>query len=279
MFSLENSFIRILFAVIMQIVCLVTAILGIVCAGERDKWSGVIRFLSKMTISFVWLLIGTIILPHFSFCHSLRGLAVYTIWGIMGIVPFMLPLFRGQQKEDPLNWQEMICGIITVLLFCGALSVVLYYQCVTNGVFVKDKLFQEESLNAICCFFILPVILFFIPVFSVSALILGTLRKKGAGFLKNLGLLAVAPIGFLIFTGTALFQLDRINAGQSDSIYSIFAAAAGWVIFMLVPYGLMLWRGKKEKDQIKFYNGISGIWAVNFFILALFLLGYICRGR
>ena len=123
------------------------------------------------------------------------------------------------------------------------------------------------------------MILFFIPVFSVSALILGTLREKGAGFLKNLGLLAVAPIGFLIFTGTALFQLDRINAGQSDSIYSIFAAAAGWVIFMLVPYGLMLWRGKKEKDQIKFYNGISGIWAVNFFILALFLLGYICRGR
>ena len=178
MSGLENSFIRILFAVIMQIVCLVTAILGIVCAGERDKWSGVIRFLFQMTISFVWLLIGTIILPHFSFCHSLWGLAVYTIWGIMGIVPFMLPLFRGQQKEDPLNWQEMICGIITVLLFCGTLTIELYYQCVTNGVLVADKLFLEESLNTICCFFLLPVILFFTPLFSLSALISGALREK-----------------------------------------------------------------------------------------------------
>ena len=91
----------------------------------------------------------------------------------MGIVPFILALFRGQQKEDPLNWQEMIYGIITVLLFGRTLTVVLYYQCVTNGVLVADKLFLEESLNAICCFFLLPVILFFTPVFSISALILG----------------------------------------------------------------------------------------------------------
>ena len=279
MFSLENSFIRILFAVIIQIICLVTTIFGIVCAGEHGKWAGSIRFLSKLAISFAWLVIGSAVLSRLSFSHSLSGLVVYTIWGTLGILPFVFALFKAQQKDNQSNRYDAIWGIITVLLFCGALAVVLYYQCVTNGIFVGDKLFQEESLNAICCFFILPVILFFIPVFSVSALILGTLREKGAGFLKNLGLLAVAPIGFLIFTGTALFQLDRINAGQSDSIYSIFAAAAGWVIFMFVPYGLMLWRGKKENDQMKFYNGISGIWAVNFFILALFLLGYICRGR
>ena len=279
MFSLENSFIRILFAAIIQIICLVTAIFGVVCAGKRKQWTGIIKFLSELAISFAWLVIGSAVLSRLSFSHSRFGLAICTVWGTWGIVPFIFSLLKELRKENPANWAEMIWGMITVLLFCGALSVVLYYQCVTNGVFVKDKLFQEESLNAICCFFILPVILFFIPVFSVSALILGTLREKGAGFLKNLGLLAVAPIGFLIFTGTALFQLDRINAGQSDSIYSIFSAAAGWVIFMLVPYGLMLWRGKKEKDQIKFYNGISGIWAVNFFILVLFLLGYICRGR
>ena len=279
MFSLENSFIRILFAAIIQIICLVTAIFGIVCAGKRKQWTGIIKFLSELAISFAWLVIGSAVLSRLSFSHSLLGLAICTVLGTFGIVPFIFSLLKELRKENPANWAEMIWGMITVLLFCGALSVVLYYQCVTNGVFVKDKLFQEESLNAICSFFILPVILFFIPVFSVSALILGTLREKGAGFLKNLGLLAVAPIGFLIFTGTALFQLDRINAGQSDSIYSIFSAAAGWVIFMLVPYGLMLWRGKKEKDQIKFYNGISGIWAVNFFILVLFLLGYICRGR
>jgi len=49
----------------------------------------------------------------------------------------------------------------------GTLTVVLYYQCVTNGVLVADKLFLEESLNAICCFLILPAILFFTPVFSI----------------------------------------------------------------------------------------------------------------
>ena len=279
MFSLENSFIRISFAVIMQIVCLGTAIFGIVYARERDKWSGVIRFLSQMTISFVWLLIGTIILPHFSFCHSLWGLAVYTIWGIMGIVPFILALFRGQQKEDPLNWQEMIYGIITVLLFCGALAVLLYYQCVTNGRLIADKLFLEDSLNAICFFLTLPVILFFTPIFALSALILGALREKLSGVLKNLLLLAVGPVGFIIFTGTALRQLGKIHSGQADSIFSIFAAAVCWVIFMFVPYGLMLWYGKKEQDKMKIHNGIAGIWAVNFFMLGLFLLGYICRGR
>ena len=279
MFSLENSFIRILFAVIMQIICLVTAIFGIVYAREHGKWAGSIRFLSQLAISFVWLLIGTIILPHFSFCHSLWGLAVYTIWGIMGIVPFMLALFRGQQKEDPLNWQEMIYGIITVLLFCGTLTVVLYYQCITNGVLIADKLFLEDSLNAICCFFLLPVILFFTPIFSLSALISGALREKFSGFLKNLLLLAVAPVGFIIFTGTALRQLEKIHSGQADNIFSIFAAAVCWVIFMFVPYGLMLWYGKKEQDKMKIHNGIAGIWAVNFFMLGLFLLGYICRGR
>ena len=279
MFSLENSFIRILFAVTIQIVCLLTTILGILCAGERDKWSGIIKFLSELAISFAWLLIGTIILPRFSFCHSLWGLAVYTIWGIMGIVPFILALFRGQQKEDPLNWQEMIYGIITVLLFCGALAVLLYYQCVTNGRLIADKLFLEESLNAICFFLTLPVILFFTPIFALSALILGALREKLSGVLKNLLLLAIGPVGFIIFTGTALRQLGKIHSGQGDSIFSIFAAAVCWVIFMFVPYGFMLWHGKKEQDKMKIHNGTAGIWAVNFFMFGLFLLGYICRGR
>jgi len=184
-----------------------------------------------------------------------------------------------QQKENPFNRYDAILGIITVLLFCGALAVLLYYQCITNGVLIADKLFLEDSLNAICCFFLLPVILFFTPIFSISALISGTLREKFSGFLKNLLLLAVAPGGFIIFTGTALRQLGKIHSGQADSIFSIFATAVCWVIFMLVPYGLMLWDGKKEQDKMKIHNGIAGIWAVNFFMLGLFILGYICRGR
>ena len=251
MFSLENSFIRILFAVIIQIVCLVTAIFGIVYAGEHGKWAGSIRFLSQLAISFAWLVLGTVILPRFNFCHSLSGLAVYTTWGTLGIVPFVFSLLKVQQKENPFNRYDAILGIITVLLFCGALAVLLYYQCVTNGVLIADKLFLEDSLNAICCFFLLPVILFFTPIFSLSALISGALREKFSGFLKNLLLLAVAPVGFIIFTGTALRQLEKIHSGQADNIFSIFAAAVCWVIFMFVPYGLMLWYGMVKKSKIR----------------------------
>ena len=77
------------------------------------------------------------------------------------------------------------------------------------------------------------------------------LREKFSGFLKNLLLLAVAPIGFLIFTGTTLWQLNKIHSEESGSTLAIFSTAAGWVIFMIIPYGSMLWRGKKEKDKFK----------------------------
>ena len=279
MFSLENSFIRILFAVIIQIVCLVTAIFGIVCAGEYGKWAGSIRFLSKLAISFAWLEIGSAVLSRLSFSHSRFGLAICTVWGTLGIVPFIFSLLKELRKENPANWAETIWGMITVLLFCGALAVLLYYQCVTNGRLIADKLFLEESLNAICFFLTFPVILFFTPIFALSALILGALREKLSGVLKNLLLLAVGPVGFIIFTGTALRQLGKIHSGQGDSIFSIFATAVCWVIFMFVPYGLMLWHGKKEQDKMKIHNGTAGIWAVNFFMFGLFLLGYICRGR
>ena len=178
MFSLENSFIRILFAVIIQIVCLVTAIFGIVCAGEHGKWAGSIRFLSKLAISFAWLVLGTVIWPRFSFCHSLSGLAVYTTWGTLGIVPFVFSLLKVQQKENPSNRYDGIWGTITVLLFCGALAVLLYYQCVTNGRLIADKLFLEESLNAICFFLTFPVILFFYSdICTFSTYIGGTAGK------------------------------------------------------------------------------------------------------
>ena len=95
----------------------------------------------------------------------------------------------------------------------------------------------------------------------------------------SLLLLAVTPVGFLLFTGITVWQLRELHFGRSDSIFSIFAAAVGWVIFMFLPYGFMLWRGKKEQDKTKICNGVAGIWAVNFFMLGLFLLGYICRGR
>ena len=277
MFSMESCFDRILFAGFMQFLCLVSTISGIVGAAEHEQYSGIVKFLSKLAISFLWLVVGTVI--FFSFCHSLAGLAVYTIWGILGIVPFIFSWFKERKKANTLNRREMISGIITILLFCGALSGILYYECVKDGNFFADKLFGEKSLNTVCAFLMLPVILFFTPAFSITALVLGTVREKFSGFLKNLLMLAVAPAGFLIFMGTALRQLGKIHSGQADSIFPIFLTAAAWVVFMFVPYGFMLWRGKKEKDNTKIYNGIAGIWAVNFFMLGLFLLAYICKDR
>ena len=278
MFSLETFFDRISFVGFMQILCLVSAISGIVGAAEHEQHSGVVKFLSKSAISFTWLAVGTVILPRFDFSHSLAGLTVYTIWGTLGIIPFILPLFR-HKKENPLNYREMISGMITVLFFCGALSLILYYECVVNGTFLADKLFGEESLNTVCAYLMLPVILFFIPGFSITALILGTSRKKSSGFFRNLLLLAVAPVGFIIFTGTAVSGISKMHSGESGSIFSIFAAAAAWMIFMFLPYGFMIWRGRKEHDNAKFYNGIAGIWAVHFFMFGLFLLAYISRYR
>ena len=278
MFSLETFFDRILFAGFMQILCMVSAISGIVGAAEHEQHPGVVKFLSKLAIAFLHLAIGAVILPRFDFSHSLAGLTVYTIWGTLGIIPFILPLFR-HKKENPLNYREMISGMITVLFFCGALSWILYYECVVNGTFLADKLFGEESLNTVCAYLMLPVILFFIPGFSITALILGTSRKKSSGFFRNLLLLAVAPVGFIIFTGTAVSGISKMHSGESGSIFSIFAAAAAWMIFMFLPYGFMIWRGRKEHDNAKFYNGIAGLWAVNFFMLGLFLLAYICRNR
>ena len=278
MFSLETFFDRILFAGFMQILCLVSAISGIVGAAEHEQHPGVVKFLSKLAIAFLHLAVGTVILPRFDFSHSLAGLTVYTIWGTLGIIPFILPLFR-HKKENPLNYREMISGMITVLFFCGALSLILYYECVVNGTFLADKLFGEESLNTVCAYLMLPVILFFTPGFSILSLILGTIREKSSGFFRNLLLLAVAQVGFIIFTGTALQQLGKIHSGQADSIFSIFAAAAAWIIFMFLPYGFMIWRGRKEHDNAKFYNGIAGIWAVHFLMFGLFLLAYISRNR
>ena len=78
MFSLETFFDRILFAGFMQILCLVSAISGIVGAAEHEQHSGVVKFLSKLAIAFLHLAIGTVILPRFDFSHSLAGLTVYT---------------------------------------------------------------------------------------------------------------------------------------------------------------------------------------------------------
>lgn len=160
-------------------------------------------------------------------------------------IPFGIVTAKGIKERNKARCRVGIWGLATIASLIAAFVCFAYFGCACTQ-----------------CNFITKI-----------------LRKKFSGFLKNLLLPAVAPVGFLAFTGTTVWQLDKIPSGQADSIFSIFAAAVCWVIFMFVPYGLMLWYGKKEQDKMKIHNGIAGIWAVNFFMLGLFLLGYICRGR
>ena len=210
MFSLENSFIRILFAAIIQFVCLMTTIFGIIYASERNKWSGVIKFLSESAISLVWLILGSAILLR----YSLRGLAAYTIWGTLGIVPFIFPLFKIQKKENLLNWQEMICGISTVLLFDGTLTAVLYYQGVTNGIFLADKFFLEKSLNTVGCFLIFPVILFLCRCFPFWHLYWEHFGRSFPDFLKTCCCLLLLQAVFCYLPGQLSGSLQKFKQGN-----------------------------------------------------------------
>ena len=146
-------------------------------------------------------------------------------------IPFGIVTAKGIKERNKARCRAGIWGLATIASLIAAFVCFAYFGCACT---------QCNSITRI-------------------------LREKFSGFLKNLLLLAVAPVGFIIFTGTALRQLGKIHSGQADSIFSIFAAAVCWVIFMFVPYGLMLWYGKKEQDQMKIHNGIAGIWAVNFF--------------
>ena len=144
MFSLETSLGRILFAVFAQIVCLMTAIFGMSCAGERDKWRGIIKFVSCLAVSCVWLITGAASFSYFVFSRSLLWLAAHTAWGALGVVPFVFSLFKTWKKGETAVWKETVWGVMTVLLFCGSLSVLLYYECVAEAVPLSYKLFHDQ---------------------------------------------------------------------------------------------------------------------------------------
>ena len=276
MTDLINSFCRFFFTVLVYGVCLITTITGMCCAAKHEKSPGSVKFLFTLALSIVLLLIGAVIFPYLSFSHSLWVLAAYTIWGSTGIIPFLWSLLK-KQKKALTDCTASLFGIITVLIFCGSLSLLLYYECVSNGVFSADRLFAPDSPDVICRFVMMPVILFFTPAFAIFALALGWIREQFYGFIKNLLFLAAAPAGLIIFVIAVICQLNKIQSSQSNSIFEMFAAAV-WGVFMILPYGFMLWRSKKEKDTVKFYNAVAGLGAVLSFLLGIVILGYIGRG-
>ena len=151
------------------------------------------------------------------------------------------------------------------------MSTVIYYSCVENGILRENELFNYTCVKFLHLYYMLLDGLFFMPLFAIFTLILGMLRKNFSGFLKNLLQLAVAPAGLLLFVLMVYYQLDKIQSG----CLVIYAFVAIWIICMIIPYAVMLWYSKKEKDDLKFLNGISGVWSVIFFLLLLGIFAYL----
>ena len=147
---------------------------------EKEN-NGPVKFLSELAIVFAWLVIGSAVLSRLRFSHSLLGLAVYTVWGTLGIVLFLKNAFH-------------------------------------------------------------------------------------------------APIGLIAVMGTGLYYGARGVHGEVGNYASILLVFFSWLLCLWLPYGFMAWRGHREKDELRFCNGLAGLGAVNFFMIGLFLLGYIGRG-
>ena len=267
----EYYFFRMAFFAFMLLLALGSAGIGAVTALLRGKLCGIIQFFSKLAFAVAWGGLAAILLPYFEMRHSFSVFIVYTVWGMSGIVPFVFSLLRNLKNKLNDRLAENIWGIVTILIFSGSLSTVIYYSCIENGILRENELFNYTCVKFLHLYYMLLDGLFFMPLFAIFTLILGILRENFSGFLKNLLLLAVAPAGLLLFVLMVYYQLDKFQSG----CLVIYAVVAIWIICMIIPYAVMLWYSKKEKDDLKFLNGISGVWSVIFFLLLLGIFAYL----
>ena len=267
----EYYFFRMAFFAFMLLLALGSAGIGAVTALLRGKLCGIIQFFSKLAFAVAWGGLAAILLPYFEVRHSFSVFIVYTVWGMLGVVPFVFSLLRSLKNKLNDRLAENICGIVTVLIFSGSLSTVIYYSCIENGVLRENELFSDACVKILHFYYMLLAGLFFMPLFAIFTLVLGILRENFSGFLKNLLQLAVAPAGLLLFVLMVYYKLDKIQSG----CFLIYTAIAIWILIMIIPYTVMLWYSKKEKDDLQFLNGISGVWSVIFFLLLMCISAYL----
>ena len=267
----EYYFFRMAFFAFMLLLALGSAGIGAATALLRGKLCGIIQFFSKLAFAVAWGGLAAILLPYIEMRHSFSVFIVYTVWGMSGIVPFVFSLLRNLKNKLNDRLAENIWGIVTVLIFSGSLSTVIYYSCIENGVLRENELFSDACVKILHFYYMLLDGLFFMPLFAIFTLILGILRENFSGFLKNLLQLAVAPAGLLLFVLMVYYKLDKIQSG----CFLIYTAIAIWILIMIIPYTVMLWYSKKEKDDLQFLNGISGVWSVIFFLLLMCISAYL----
>ena len=257
---------------LMPVVCLLAAAAGVISAASCGKLTGFMKFSVVLAGTFLWVCAGTLLLPHLGLGEPLSSLTVYGLWSLSGLAPYATALFGAKKIGVPeIPRSPAIWGALTHLFFCATLGAALF-----RDVFPTAAGSRCDALrDTLCRSMLPPVFLFFIPLFFLTALVLGSYRKKFAGFLGNLLLSAAAPCGLLFVTAIGLETLSRDPSGGTAPI---FPAIALWQLLLFVPWGLMALRGRREKDERKFCNGISGLGAAVFLDLGLLLLGYIGRG-
>ena len=246
--------------------CLGAAAAGALCAADTGGAVGFVRCLAALAVSFLCMCFGAIVLSRLECRSLLWNLALYAPWCAAGSAPFCLSLRRAVNDGSRIGRAGAILGMTAGLLFC-VMSAVPVCFCSGN---------VEDHLHVLCFFFLMPVGLF-LPVFALTALGLGGVRKWFFGVIENLLLLAIAPAGIFVGMFVSFWrELFSDCGGSGNAPMSIFLAV--WLLCMFVPYGYMMLRGWRKKDELGFYNGIAGLGAVVFFLLGLCLLGYIGRG-
>ena len=270
--SLEIPILRILFALAMQLICAAAAITGMVCAHGSGKLPGLMRFGFLLAFAYLWLLAGARILPLFELDHSLPGLAAYLLWGGAGSAPYCVAFLGAESKPRPRRIAAA-AGILAVLLFCAVLTVMIHYGCAGKAVLSADC-----CGGTVCRVMILPAVFFFMPTFFLTALILGTTRDGAAGFIANLALPVLAVGGVFVLSAVGLSQSGGLHAEGSGVVGLLFVAAAIWLSLLFAPYAGMMLRGRRERDECRFYNGAAGLAFSVFFLVGLWLLSEIGAG-
>lgn len=256
--SMDFTVLLEMFFSLAPLVCLGTAAAGLHCAAETGSTVVVIKYLSTLALSFLWMVLGALVLFLPDLCPLPWAAAAYVLVGVLSAAPFGISLYELGRNAPRIARAAAMLGLITVLLFCAVSAAKL---CSMGGS-------GEECLHSLCHFFLLPAGLVFLPAFALTVLELGDDRKR---FGVNLLLLAIAPAGLFTLSFVSI-PCATVSPCESGYPAPVRIALAVWLLCLFGPYGYMTLRGWLKKDEPELCNGIAGLWTFVFFLLAIGLL-------
>ena len=266
---------ELLFVFLLQSAAGAAAVSCLSFARSRGGATGVVRDLAILAGAFLLWIAGAGLLFHLPCRGPGLELAVFTLSGIGGFVPFGVLTARiwGRRKKEISGY---LCGLAAMLIHSGALFYVVWDTWSVMALAPGEKLFREDLMDAVCHFMLPGAALFFLPIFVLLDLILGAKREKIKGILKNILFISFAPAGIeALPIWFLLFRPGGLPA-KPDGL-DIAGPLLIWFAFLFVPYAVMLVRGICQKDRLRTLNGITGIGGMIFFLLGVMLLACITR--